>query len=89
MKIYKITTTQIWPERDYIEKARVDSIIYEIPVEGYAKHRGNEDHDEYPHFDWGGSMVQVSGATEATFEDAVAWFGHDALSVTFEEIGRN
>ena len=84
MKIYKITTTQIWTERDYIEKATVDAILSKIPIEGYSRHRGYGFVAEYPKFNDDGE--QISGAKTATFKDAVAWFAQDALSVKFEEI---
>ena len=56
-------------------------------LEGYADHRGDYDHAEYPKFNDDGE--QTSGARVATFEDAVAWFGHDVQSITVEEIGGN
>ena len=59
----------------------------EMEFAGYEDHRGDYDHAEYPKFDEDGE--QISGARVATFEDAVAWFGHDVQSITVEEIGGN
>ena len=56
-------------------------------LEGYADHRGDYDDAAYPNFNDDGE--QISGAIDATFEDAVAWFGHDVQSIKVEEIEEN
>jgi hypothetical protein len=53
-------------------------------LEGYAEHRNDWYHPAFPRFNDDGE--QVSGATEVTFEDAVAWFGRDVKSIQVEEI---
>ena len=59
----------------------------EMELAGYEDHRGDYDDAAYPKFNDNGE--QISGARVATFEDAVAWFGHDVQSITVEEIGEN
>ena len=56
----------------------------EMEFAGYDDHRGDYDDAAYPKFNDNGE--QISGARVATFEDAVAWFGHDVQSIKVEEI---
>ena len=58
-----------------------------VDLAGYEDHRGDYEHAEYPKFDDDGE--QISGARGASFEDAVAWFGHDVQSIKFEKVEEN
>jgi hypothetical protein len=69
MKMYTITRSTILSELECLEEARIQANEFSIQLQGYAKHHGFSDHDAYP-----ASMDQFPGATEATIEDAVAWF---------------
>jgi len=100
MKIYKITTKSHWgghvkswegSECEHIEWASDKCGKTGKHLEGYSEHGGDETDAEYPRFDFdeNGDYTQVSGAREASFGDAVAWFGHDVQWVKVEEIGVN
>ena len=88
----KITTKSHWGiirtwTASEIEHVMLASEDCDLDLSGYADHRGDYDHAEYPKFDKDGE--QISGARGASFEDAVAWFGHDVQSIKIEEIGEN
>jgi hypothetical protein len=94
--MYKITTKSHWGEIVKTWTAsEADQVMYASRecdragyfLQGYDEHRGDYDNEYYPKFNDDGD--QISGATVATFEDAVAWFGHDVQSITVEEIGGN
>jgi len=100
MKMYKITTKSHWgghvkswegSEYEHIEWASDKCGKTGKHLEGYSEHGGDETDAEYPsfNFDENGDYTQVSGAKEARFEDAVAWFGHDVQSIKVEKIGEN
>ena len=92
----KITTKTHWggiiktwtaSESEHVMYASKECDNQGINLEGYAYHRGDYDHAEYPKFNDDGE--QISGARVSTFEDAVTWFGHDVQSITAEEVGEN
>ena len=92
----KITTKSHWggivktwtaSESDHVMFASEDCGDKGLDLEGYKDHRGDYDDAAYPKFNDDGE--QISGARVATFDDAVAWFGHDVQSIKVEEIGGN
>ena len=89
----KITTKSHWGgivrtwTASEVEHVMLASEDCEMELAGYEDHRGDYDDAAYPKFNDDGE--QISGARGATFEDAVAWFGHDFQSITVEEIGEN
>ena len=92
----KITTKTHWggiiktwtaSEAEHVRCASSKCAGSGTELAGYADHRGDYDDEYYPKFN--DEDEQISGARVATFEDAVAWFGHDGQSITVEEIGEN
>ena len=82
-----IVRTWTATEAEYVIYASEECADKDIELAGYDDHRGDYDHAEYPKFN--DEDEQISGARVATFDDAVAWFGHDVQSIKIEEIGEN
>ena len=84
MKKMEITIKKSWggavtkltaSEDIFIEIAQNECLDSGDHINGYSLHLGDADHQDSPKYDDEGN--QISGATIATFNDAVAWMRHN------------
>lgn len=77
------TSTWTASEKEHIAHAQTEVARRDTELAGYSDHFGDFDDAEFPKFNDDGD--QISGATEATIADAIAWFGHDVQSIIISE----